>query len=108
MRGILAVLKDGLHKLNYVMTRKQKQYGIVVFFLSIIGAALETLGVRIIVPFVQIFMNSKELMRNEEISYILNKLYIKTDLEFIIIMTLIVIMIFIVKNIYFMFLSWVL
>ena len=53
-------------------------------------------------------MNSKELMRNEEISYILNKLYIKTDLEFIIIMTLIVIMIFIVKNIYFMFLSWVL
>lgn len=46
----LEKFKDLAHKLNYVLTRQQKQYGVLVFICTILSAILEMIGVSAIMP----------------------------------------------------------
>ena len=63
----LASLADVFKKLKYILTGRQKQLSIVVFLMTVMGAALETLGVSIIVPLVQSFLSADQLLQNERI-----------------------------------------
>lgn len=98
-----------LHKLIFILDREQKKYGIIVFFCSLLGAALEVLGVGIIFPLVQAFMDTDQLMGNKWIQLFLKKTGMGdiADSQVIILVTILVILIFILKNLYFIFLSWV-
>ena len=44
----LRKVKDAISKLNFILTKKQKIYGLLVFVMSIISAILEMLGVSVI------------------------------------------------------------
>ncbi len=98
-----------LQKLLFVLNREQKMYGGLVFVCSLIGAGLEVLGVGIIMPLVQAFMDTEKLMQSEIIRTMAEWLNIDAaDSGGILIMlTVGVILVFILKNLYFIFLSWV-
>ena len=57
----LAKVKDAFHKLNFILTREQKRYSVVVFLLSIISAVFEMLGVSILVPLLNAFLEPESL-----------------------------------------------
>lgn len=102
-----ASLKDVFRKLRYILNRQQKQIGIVVFIMTIIGAALETLGISIIVPLVQSFLAADELLENEHVRPIAETLNISTGTQLIVWVSAAVIMVYLFKNAYMVLLSYV-
>lgn len=102
-------VKQEMSKLLYILSRQQKTYGLIVLGCSLLGSALEVVGVGIIMPLVQAFMDPIELTKNKWIRILMRWLNLdeSNSTQIIILITIGVIFIFILKNIYFIFLSWV-
>lgn len=100
-------LADLLKKLMYILDRPQKMWGVVVFALSIIGAFAEMLGVAVIIPLIQIMTNPDMLMQNEAVSGIVDKMGIESKEGMLILIVSGIIAVYIVKNLYLVFLSFV-
>ena len=102
-------VKRELYKLICILNREQKFYGVLVFFCSLLGSIFEVIGVGIIVPLVQAFMNPEKLLESEWIQIFLNWFSIDESdaTQIVILVTVGVIIIFLFKNLYFIFLSWI-
>lgn len=98
-------MQDVWNKLLYILTPRQKRLSILVFVMVLIGAVLETLGVSIIIPLVQAMVSTEELMRNETIAELAQKLNITTGNQLIVVISGCVIAIYILKNLYLVCLS---
>ncbi|MBO5472325.1 MAG: ABC transporter ATP-binding protein [Lachnospiraceae bacterium] len=103
----LASLKDVFDKLRYILNKRQKKLAAVVFVMTIAGAALETLGVSIIVPLVQSFLAADELLQNKFVKPIAEFLHITTAVQLIVWISVAVIITYILKNAYMVLLSYV-
>lgn len=98
-------VQDVWNKILYILTSKQKRLSILVFVMILIGAVLETLGVSIIIPLVQAMVSTEELMRNEMIMKLTEKMNITTGNQLILVISGCVIIIYILKNLYLVCLS---
>lgn len=103
----LAKVKDGLGKLNYILTFEQKKYCVLVFLLSILSAVFEMLGVSIIVPLMQAFLSADTLKDQEYIAPFVKWFHLETTNQIIIFICLGITGIYIVKNVYNIFYVWV-
>lgn len=103
----LKSVKDVWHKYNFILTASQKRWGAVVVLLTIIGAIFETMGVSIILPLVQVMIAPQQLRENEMMAPVISYLGINTNTELIWAMGIAVILIYIVKNSFLLFLSWI-
>ena len=83
-----------------VLTKKQRILFFAIFFSILIGAALETLGVSILIPFVQAILTPKELMQNENVKNMLELIGTHDELVFVVFVTVAVIVFYFIKNIY--------
>ncbi len=93
-------------KLNYVMTKQQKLLCLIVFVMSCIGSIMECIGVTAMIPLVSIITDQSALMENvffRKIPFVTSLPYNKM----VIVITVGVILIYIVKNLYLVFLSWI-
>lgn len=91
-----------IQKVNDIMTKQQRIVCVLVFFLLFGGSLLECIGVSLIIPLVEVIQNPTLL--NEQIDFL--------DVDFtnsrnIVYLFAFVILVYIVKNVYFIFLSWV-
>lgn len=97
----------GLGKvLNEIFSTQQKIVCVIVFLCSCLGAALECLGVSIIIPFVSILVDKSALNENA----LIQKNPLLHDISYqhlVIVVCGMVILVYLFKNIYFIFLSWV-
>ena len=97
----------GLGKiLNEIFNTQQKIVCMIVFLCSCLGAVLECLGVSIIIPFVSILVDKSALKENEfiqKISFLQGISY----QNLVIAVCGMVVLVYLFKNIYFIFLSWV-
>lgn len=99
-------IKMILHKIIYVMNSRQKALAILVLVMSFIASLLETIGVSAIVPLVNVLLNPTEIRENiiiKNIPFLQNASY--GTIVFAV--GLLVILLYIIKNIYFILLSWV-
>ena len=105
----LYAAKREMGKLLYVLSREQKIYGIFVFICSLVGSVLEVAGVGIIIPLVQAFMEPEELLNSRWVRTFLDFSGVEeiTSSQVIILITVGVIFVFLIKNVYFIFLAWV-
>lgn len=103
----LRALKSEIGKLRYVLSKEQRFYGVLVFIVSLIGAGLEVLGVGIIVPLVTAFLEPEKLMGNVWLQKPIRLFGITDSGTLIFLITVAVIVIFIIKNAFFVFVSWV-
>lgn len=95
-----------IRKLMFFLNRRQKIGVVLLTFLIFIGALLETLGVSAIIPIVEQMANSDET--NNLYTEIIAKIFHLTDANQIFIcMLLIMIMIYVVKGVYLLFLTYV-
>lgn len=106
MKHELEKIKDLFRKLNYVLSRQQKQYGVMVFICTLLSAGLETLGVSAIMPVVEGFMNVEELRNKWYLRPFVNTFHIENPDTLISIVCCGVILIYIFKNVYFIFYTW--
>lgn len=101
----LKSVRDIWNKMLYILTPRQKKLSILVFFMILVGAVLETLGVSIIIPLVQAMVSTEELLRNEMVAGIAQKLNITTGNQLIAAISICVIALYILKNAYLICLS---
>lgn len=106
MKHTLAVFIDGLKKINFILNTNQKLFGLILIIMSFIGALLETIGVGIILPFVQVLLNIDTIVESKWVTRLGKIIPINSESQLIVVMTVGVIIIFVIKNIYFMLLSW--
>ena len=80
MQG-LSKVKDIWTKFQFILTGKQKRLAMVILFMTLIGAIVETLGVSIIIPFVQAMMEPELLMQNPYIKPAVETLHIEDSTQ---------------------------
>ena len=99
-------VKDVWNKLQFILTRKQKQLGLVILCMTLVGAIAETLGVSIIIPFVQAMIEPEQLMRNKYLSPIVCFLNIESSSQLILLLGIGIALVYIIKNLYLTLLSY--
>ncbi|SDA73013.1 ABC-type bacteriocin/lantibiotic exporter, contains an N-terminal double-glycine peptidase domain [Butyrivibrio sp. INlla18] len=66
-----------LHKVLFILTTKQKVLGVLLIFVTLFSAAMQTLGVAIISPLVSLMSSSEMFLKSRTASYIIN--FFKVD-----------------------------
>lgn len=100
-------IKKLLHYLNTILSSEQKKYGVLLLFLSFLGAVFEVLGVSIIVPMVNLLMNPEILLSNSYVQKLCSLLNINDYRGIVILVGAGTIGVYLGKNIFFIFLAWV-
>lgn len=100
-------MKDIFKKFNKVLNKKQKSRVVVLIFMILIGAVLETLGVSMIYPLIETVMMPEVFEENAMIVWICNVLGYTSAEQFVTFMLLALIFIFIFKNLYLLLLYYV-
>ena len=99
-------LYDISARIMYILSKPQKRLGMIVFILTFIGAIFETLGVSIIVPFVQVLLNQDKFLKNNYVKRIIELFNIDPS-KITGYIVFLVILLYISKNLYLIFLAWV-
>ncbi len=89
-----------LGKLNHILSRKQKRQTVLVFFMTMVAAVLETLGVSIILPLVQAMISPEKLLENAYIADVAKRLSLDTPVKLINFLCFCTIGLYFVKNLY--------
>lgn len=87
-------------QINQILNKKEKRTAVIVAFLSIISALLETLGVTAILPFILALLQPETLMDYDVLARIFNFLGISSTRGMIISVAVGVVIIYLVKNIF--------
>lgn len=98
---------DIIKKLNYLITPKQKRQYIFVTIIAFIGSMWELLGVSAILPFIESIMTPEELDGKWYMKLLLMFTTPKDNVETMTILGLSIIVVYILKNLYLMFSSYV-
>lgn len=106
MRHELEKVRDLWHKLNYVLSKQQKQYGVIVFICTIISAVLEMLGVSAIMPMVEGILGTDTLYEKWYLRPFINIFQVRSKSGLLLIVCIGVILIYIIKNLYFTVYTW--
>lgn len=103
----LKSVKDIWGKYQFILTPAQKRWAIVVIIMTLIGAVCETLGVSIILPLVQVMIAPQQLRDNTIAAPVITYLHLDSDAALIWAVGVSVIGIYLVKNLFLFFLSYV-
>lgn len=96
-----------LQKVSYLFDRKQKKQIAGLAVLILIGGLLETVGVSMLLPVVQAIMDPEQIMENELVGRVTDALHIETSRQLIIFMLGSLIGLYVVKNAYLLFQTYV-
>lgn len=103
----LEKVKDALRKLNFILSSEQKKYGVFILILSLLAAVLETVGVSAILPLMQVMLDAESLLYHEKLQPVIRFFGIRTATELIVAICIGVIIIYVIKNLYFIFFTWI-
>lgn len=91
---------DILKKLNYIMDKKQKIHIAVLAVMIFVGGLLETLGTSALLPVVWVLIDESKIENIEILQKTKNLLGIESNRAFIIALLVMLILVYVVKNIY--------
>lgn len=98
--------KEILFKLSFILSKQQKHYAVLIFFMTLAGAAFETLGVSIILPLVSAMLQPELLMNNQYVSMAADLFSLDSQRKVVNFICICTIMIYCFKNIYMCVLSF--
>lgn len=99
--------KDVMVKLIYILSKKQKQYAVIILIMSVLAALLETLGVAVIMPVLDMMLDIDGIRTRWYMVYFCNIFNLDTNDKIIWFVCAGVILIYLFKNVYFTFYNWV-
>ena len=102
----LKSLKDVLHKLNYILDKRQKSFGCLIFFMSVVGAVFELFGVSAVIPLIQALVLPEAIYANRFLGPVLSALHITGFSSLVWFLCMGIVCVYILKNAYFVLLSW--
>ncbi len=104
--NIVKQIKKVFGKIYHIFTPKQRKESLALFFLLVIGALLEMLGVSIIVPLVQVILMPDSVLQNTLYQPIWNLLHVTETNQVVIWVSIGAIGVYLIKNVYMSFLSF--
>lgn len=107
MKTGLIKIKDALGKLNFILSAEQKRYGVWMLILSLLAAVFEMVGVSVILPLMQVMLKPDDLWDRWYVRRVTEVLHIETNERLVFLICTVVILVYIVKNVYFIFYSYV-
>lgn len=102
----LQKVRDLWDKFQFILTKRQKQLGIIILIMTLFGAVIETLGVSIIVPFVQAMVTPQELMNNRYLKPFVEWFRIQSSGQLVLLLGGGIAVVYIIKNLYLVLLSY--
>lgn len=87
-------------QLTYIFNRREKVQIVILFLAAIIGSLLECLGVGVFMPFVNVLMDASAIQDTWYLQLFYEKLHFRSAESFITGLTIAIITIFVVKNVY--------
>lgn len=106
MKNDIKNLLNILREIRYILSSRQKIECVIILLMIIVGSILDTVGVSMVVPFVQSLMNPRELMRTPAFQSIAGWLGIITDSQIVMFTGFTLIGIYLIKNLYLMLMSY--
>lgn len=100
MKDNLIAFKTVIKQLNYILSEKQKRKSVLVTFFMVVGAGVELLGVSTIYPFLQIILDSDAIQSKWYIKWITNLFPDISRKSLLILLSIIIIVIYISKNLF--------
>lgn len=100
-------MKVTINKLLRLFNKKEKKKLLLLFFMMIIAALFETIGIGLIVPFVGVLTNPSMIHEQKILSYLFEQLNFKSTSMFIVFSVVLVLGVFITKNLYLLFYNYV-
>ena len=94
----IRTLKTMISHLMVILTKKQRRQMVGMFFVILIGAFLELLGVSTMMPFVQALLTPDELMGKPYIKYLMGVFNINDAHSVLVMVGIGIVIIYIVKN----------
>lgn len=99
--------KDVIRKLLFILSARQKRYAVLVLLMSLMAALMETLGVAVIMPVLDMMLDIQGIRDRWYMVPFVRAFHLDTDEKVIWFVCLGVIGIYLVKTLYFVFYSWV-
>lgn len=94
---------SAFQKFQKLFSARQKRQLVILFFLMLFGAFLEILGVSLIVPLVSVVMQEDIMETNQLVGNICKLLHIQSNRDFLVCCVVLLIVIFIFKDLYLVF-----
>lgn len=107
MKKNIRIIKNIKNQIMYILLPKQKKQCIGICILIFIGSLFEMMGVTVILPFIQAMLEPQQLRNNIYISWMFDIMNISSDFQIIIFVSMLLILIYIIKNIYLLFSSYI-
>ena len=107
MKQMIVLAKDLLSKIFDIINRKQRYLTFLVFFLTLIGALLEVIGVSAVLPLIQAMIYPDQLRENELVKKLIAFFHIGGNTQLLLLISLGVVSVYLIKNGYLIFLSYV-
>lgn len=89
-----------LKRINNILTKRQRQVIGIMFCMMLVGAALETIGTSMILPFISVATNPQSVLENKYLRYVYDLFGLKSPSSFMILLVVALISVYVVKNIY--------
>lgn len=103
----LQSIKDMWNKYYFILTPAQRRWGVLILVMTLVGAVFETLGVSIILPLVQVIINPEILFQSQRFAGVAKACNITTREQMIWAVGLVVIAVYVIKNVFLVLLSYV-
>ena len=98
---------DIIRKLSCILNKKQQKRIMGLGILILIGGLLEMLGVGIMLPLVNAILDTEGMAQNKYVQWICSITHIEDMNAFVILLLIVVVLVFIIKNAYLLFLAYV-
>ena len=89
-----------VNKLNKLLDKKQKGFMVVLVIMMLIGAILETASVTLVIPVISIVMDQDAVTGNKYVAPVYNALGMQSPRDFTVLVMVLLILAFVVKNIF--------
>lgn len=96
----LKKVQDIWNKFQFILTKPQKRYGLLILLMTLVGALMETLGIGIIIPFVSAMLEPEQLMQNKYIGLVAELFAIGSSEQLILFLGIVIALVYIMKNLY--------
>lgn len=96
-------MKQTIRQIFYILNRKQKIRLFIVGVITLIGGAVEMLGISAILPFINAVLSPDIILSNKYMRLIFDFLRMKSTTQFIVFLAVAIILIYIIKNVYIIF-----
>ncbi len=100
-------VKDVYDKLTFILSPQQKKYAILILVMSGLAAVLEMLGVSIIIPIMDVLLDTDVLMNKWYIQPFIKAFHLNSNIKVVWFVCILAILVYVFKNLYFIFFSWV-